>query len=317
MRLPEMERNGCRDIVVIGGSAGALEAVKSITTSLPADLRASIFVIFHTPPRERNLLADVLNTGQLAACQAVEGEAITAGRIYVPPPDRHLMIANEHLHITRGPKEGLHRPSINMTFRSAAKSYDSRVIGVLLSGMLDDGASGLWEIARLGGVTIVQDPDQAPFPSMPLNALRDVPIDYRVRAEEIGPLIQCLVAGERVSKAVNRAQPRSSEEKFSGFTCPECHGPLWESRGGPLEFYCRVGHVFPLKTLIDEHTSTQERRLYEAIVALEEGAALSELALPHMEPERREGLQREAVQLRQHAAAIRKMLEERISPALD
>ena len=314
-----MEPNGQRDIIVVGGSAGALEAVKTIAKSLTADLPASVFVILHTPPRERNFLTDLLNLfGEFDSSQATEGEAIVRGRIYVPPPDRHLLIAKDHLHITRGPKEGLHRPSINMTFRSAAKSYESRVIGVLLSGMLDDGASGLWEIARFGGVTMIQDPKEAPFPSMPLNALRDVPIDYRVRAEEMGPLIRCLVSGEPVARKVSRgAMTKNGDDQFSGFTCPECHGPLWRSEGGPLEFYCRVGHVFPLKALMDEHTSTQERRLYEAIVALEEGAALSELAVSHIEEERREGSRQEATQLRQHAAAIRKMLEQRITPALD
>ena len=318
-RPVEMPKNGWRDIVVIGGSAGAFEPVKLIGETLDRDLPASVFVILHTTPRERNYIADVLNGGgRLPARQAVEGEAVVPGCIYVPPPDRHLIIAKDHIHISRGPKEGLHRPSINMTFRSAAKSYGTRVIGVLLSGLLDDGASGLWEIARYGGITIVQDPEQAPFPSMPLNALRDVPIDYRVPAEEISSLIRCLVLGEEVVKGgAGSTRTNDNEEKFSGFSCPECRGPLWETQEGPLEFRCRVGHCFSLKTLIDEHTSTQERKLYEAIVALEEGALLSERALDHTSPALHEGLRKEAEQLRHHASALRKLLEERISPALD
>jgi two-component system chemotaxis response regulator CheB len=315
-----MQRNGRekRDIIVIGGSAGALEAVLAITRSLPAGLQASIFIVLHTAPRQRNLLTDVLNqNGALPAYQAREGEPIVPGRIYVPAPDRHLILAKDHIHLSRGPKEGLHRPSINMTFRSAARTYGDAVAGVLLSGLLDDGASGLWEIAHNGGVSIVQDPEEAEFPSMPLNALRDVPIDYRARAREIGPLLSNLASGASMAFHARSLVVSQGREKFSGFSCPECRGPLWESQNGPMEFRCRVGHTFSLKSLIDEHTSAQERKLYEAIVALEEGAALAEHAIEHIEEERREGLRREAEQLRQHAAAVRQLLDSRNAPALD
>lgn len=307
-----------RDIIVAGGSAGSLETVKLIAGELPADFPAALFIVLHSPPRERNLLADILRgAGPLPACQAVEGQSIQPGRIYVPAPDRHLILAENHLHLSRGPKEGLQRKSINVTFRSAARSYGKRVIGVLLSGMLDDGASGLWEIARHGGVTIVQDPEEAPFPSMPVNALRDAPVDFRARAAEMPPLLMSLVSGEAVPNQVEAVRRHPDPARFSGFSCPECQGPLWEEPGGLHEFRCRVGHVFPLKTLIDEHTSTQERKLYSAILALEEGAELAEYAMGSAGDVRREALRAEGSQLRHHAAAIRKLLEERVAPPVD
>jgi two-component system chemotaxis response regulator CheB len=259
----------------------------------------------------------------LQASEAIEGELIEPGRIYVVPPDRHLLIGDNHLHLTRGPKEGLHRPSINITFRSAAAAYGDRVIGILLSGMLDDGASGLWEIARRGGVTIVQDPDEALFPSMPLNALQDAPVHYKLKASDIGVIVSGLVNGGEMFNSSPGEEPDNPEIQFSGFTCPECRGPLYQKapavgkRPGPIEFRCRVGHVLSLKTLFDEHTSTQERKLYEAIVALQEGAELAEYTAAHVAGVLQEELKREAQQLRRHADVVRKLVEERMTPVMD
>jgi two-component system chemotaxis response regulator CheB len=186
-----------RDIITIGGSAGSVEALQKIVQRLPADFPAAVFVVTHLSPRGKNFLPEILDgRGALPARQAQEGERIQPGEIYIAPPDRHLLVAEHHIHLTRGPKEGLHRPSINVTFRSAAATYGPRVIGVLLSGMLDDGAAGLWEIANRRGATVVQDPAEAPFPSMPLNALQDAAVHYRLSAAEIGPLLPRLVNGD-------------------------------------------------------------------------------------------------------------------------
>ena len=311
-----------RDIVTIGGSAGSIEALQKIMRQLPAELPAAVFVVIHMAPRGRSLLPEVLGKCPLPAQHAVHGERIEWGRVYVAPPDRHLLVAEHHIHLTRGPKEGLHRPSINVTFRSAAMTYGPRVIGVLLSGMLDDGAAGIWEIANRGGVTVVQDPEEAQFPSMPLNALRDASVHYRLPAAEIGTVLPRLVREEETWEMEDRVSPdRQSSvdyEQFSGFTCPECHGPLFQNKGpGPVEFRCRVGHVLSLKTLVDEHTSTQERKLYEAILALEEGADLALFTASRTDEPQQKSLRREAEQLRRHASAIKKLLEEREMPALD
>jgi two-component system, chemotaxis family, protein-glutamate methylesterase/glutaminase len=237
----------------------------------------------------------------------------------VAVPDRHLLVSEDHIHLTRGPKEGLHRPSINVTFRSAAAAYGSRVVGVLLSGMLDDGASGLWDIAKNKGVVIVQDPKEAEFPSMPMNALQDVPVNHVSRVSDIAGLLTKIVDGCEVSamEAESVHAPLSGPERLTGFTCPECRGPLYEHRLKPPEFGCRVGHLFPLKTLLEEHTITEERKLYEAIVALEEGADLAEYAVGRGDHGDAAQLTREAKQLREHAAVVRSLIEQRTTPPVD
>jgi two-component system chemotaxis response regulator CheB len=210
---------GVHDIVVMGGSAGSIEPLQQIMGSLPGDLPASVFVVMHLSPRVRSHLASILDRRSgMRVTEARDGDRIEHGRACVAIPDHHLLITEGHIHLTRGPTEGLHRPSINVTFRSAAVTYGPRVIGIVLSGMLDDGAAGLWEIAQGGGLTIVQDPDEAPFPSMPLNALEDAAVDYRLKVAEIGKLITELVTGT--------TQPRKSK------------GPqdreIVESRAGPM-----------------------------------------------------------------------------------
>lgn len=302
-----------RDIVTIGGSAGSIPYLTNVVSSLPADLPAAIFVVIHLRVRSRSLLPVVLGrNSNLRVDWPVDGEKIELGRLYVAPPDRHMLIAEGHLHLTRGPKEGLHRPSINATFRTAAQSYKNRVIGVLLSGMLDDGASGLWDIVRSNGVAIVQDPDEAQFPSMPINALQDVPLSSRLPSREIGPrLIQLITSPEDLPMPGKEIEINLRDEAFSGFTCPECHGPLFGLRDQPAEFKCRVGHRFPLESLIEEATSNQERKMYEAIVSLEEGADISELSAREAAADEKEKLLSEAKQLRRHAATIRQLIEER------
>jgi two-component system chemotaxis response regulator CheB len=302
-----------RDIIAIGGSAGSFEALKQMVRAFPPDLPAAVFVVIHLSPRARSYLPEILqkSTSMLVA-QASEGAPIRKGTIYVTPPDRHLIISRDHIHLSRGPKEGLQRPSINVAFRSAATAYGSRVIGVLLSGMLDDGAAGIWEIARRGGVTIVQDPMEAPFPSMPMNALQDAIVHHTLPVSEIGQLLGKLIHQEVEAPSGEHIQERAMD-RFSGLTCPECRGPLYEN-GQPAEFRCRVGHVMSLRTLFEENTSTQERKLYEAIVALEEGADLAE-RVAHLENGAGDHeLKKEADQLRRSAGVIRKLIEERSMP---
>jgi two-component system, chemotaxis family, protein-glutamate methylesterase/glutaminase len=301
-----------RDIITIGGSAGGLEALIHVVASLPPDLPAAVFVVLHLSSRSPNYIPEILRKRTaMQVLQASDGERIQTGTIYVAPPDRHLLIGDNHIHLSRGPKEGLQRPSINATFRSAAEACGERVIGVLLSGMLDDGAAGIWEIAKCKGVTVVQDPAEAPFPSMPLSALTDAIVHHTLTVSEIGRLLTRLVDQEitpalRKEEVLNRSMAR-----FSGFTCPECRGPLYENGQKPVEFRCRVGHVMSLGTLLEEHTSTQERKLYEAMVALEEGADLADRVASSDGAAKEAELRKEADQLRRNADVIRKLLEER------
>lgn len=305
-------------MIAIGGSAGSIPALKRIVSDLPGELPAVVFVVIHTRAREYSALADVIRSaGQMRAKNAEDAQRIESGTIYVAPPDRHMLIAGDHIHLSRGPKEGLHRPSINATFRSAAACCEERVVGVLLSGLMDDGASGLWEIMHHHGVSIVQDPEEAKFPSMPMSALESVPINFKLKAREIGPrLVEIVMSPETESVRGEPMVNEISPERFSGFTCPECRGPMFEHRKAPEEFVCRVGHIFPLRTLLEESTSTQERALYQAMVSLDEGADLAEYTARRAGEAERKQLLAEASQLRQQAQEIRRLIEERRTPPI-
>jgi two-component system chemotaxis response regulator CheB len=214
-----------RDIIVIGGSAGSFDALKEILQSLSPDFPAALFVVIHLAPRNRSYLAEILqHSTSMEVVQASQDAPIRHGTVYITPPDRHLIIGPEQIQLSRGPKEGLQRPSINVAFRSAAASYGKRLIGILLSGMLDDGAAGIWEIGKLGGVTIVQDPSEAPFPSMPLNALNDAVVNHTLKVAEICRLLQRLVHEEIEFPTQGQEVPGKAMKRFSGFTCPECRG---------------------------------------------------------------------------------------------
>jgi two-component system chemotaxis response regulator CheB len=302
-----------RDIIAIGASAGGVEALQKLVSGLPADFPAAVLVVMHLPSQGRSFLPQVLSTsGPLPANEAQDGERIDPGRIYVAPSDYHLLVSRGHIHLIRGPKEGRQRPSINVTFRSVAMAYYERAIGVVMTGMLDDGTAGLWEIKNRGGLAVVQDPDDAVCPSMPVSAMQDVAIDHRATAAEMGSLLNELVRSERSAGEdvfAGYAGPR-----FCGVTCPECRGPVFEiERNGLFEFQCRSGHHYSTTTLLDEHMATQERKLFEAIVMLDEGADLSEYLAPRVEVHDRERLVHQAEELRQQANFVRHMMQERKS----
>lgn len=185
-----------RDIVVIGASAGGIDALRELTDDLPSHLAAAVFVVVHMPSWWDSKLPSVLSrNGSLRAARACQDEPVEPGRIYVAAPDHHLLVDHERVQLWRGPKENMHRPAINALFRSAAVTYGPRVIGVILSGGLDDGSTGLWWIKEFGGVTVVQHPREAKTPDMPLNALQHVAVDYVLTAREIGRLLPDLIQG--------------------------------------------------------------------------------------------------------------------------
>lgn len=306
------------DVIVIGASAGGVDALRQLVCQFSPDIQAAIFVIVHISPRSKSLLPHILRqSGKLEAAHPEDGAPIEYGRIYVAPPDHHLIIQNDHVHLSLGPKEQHHRPCINVTFRSAALAYGDRVTGVILSGELDDGAAGLWEIKRRGGVAVVQHPEEATFPSMPLSALRDVEADYTVSIQEMGELLSRLASGKREQK---RTAVESIEmaPKLTDLTCPDCRGTIWEvSRGKGREYRCRVGHTFSPRSMLSEHFAAQEKALYAAIVALEEGASLAQTLANQFDPEMRQRLQEEAHQRELQAEALRRVLKERLSFSLD
>ena len=252
-----------QDIVVVGASAGGVEALRTFSAGLPDSLDASIFVVLHIGSGgsgQRSYLPNILSrVSRLSAVHPRHGDSIEKGRIYVAPPDCHLLIADDRIRLSHGPKENRTRPAINPLFRSAAQAYGSRVTGILMTGMLDDGVSGLAEIKRRGGVAVVEDPDTALYPSMPSSAIARVDIDYVIPLREIAGIVTRLANTER--DAVEKEEPL--EKRPTRLTCPECRGPISEERQGRIvEYSCRVGHRYSPLAMKNEHHDTVERSLW-------------------------------------------------------
>jgi two-component system chemotaxis response regulator CheB len=306
-----------REIIVIGASAGGVEALQALTAGLPPALPAALFVVVHLAPRSRSFLPQILSrSGPLKAVHAENGMPIEAGRIYVAPPDKHLILERDHVHLSIGPLENRHRPSINVTFRSAAVAYGSRVAGVVLTGQLDDGTAGLWDIKRHGGVTIVQRPEDAAYPSMPMSALREVDVDHTLPVSEMGAFFGRLATEDGNDPTFS--EETSMQPKLTEFTCPDCRGTIWEARRGRLtEFRCRVGHTFSARSMLAEHFAAQERAMLQSIIALEEGAALASTLAEDLEPSLRGELLEEARLAREQASSIRGLLSKRMTYGLD
>ncbi|HEY2866747.1 MAG TPA: chemotaxis protein CheB, partial [Pyrinomonadaceae bacterium] len=252
-----------RNIIVMGGSTGSFEVFKTIANGLPADLNASIFIVWHMSADIRGVLPAVLNrVGPLEAIEPRDGDLIETGKIYVARPDHHLLIDDSHIRITRGPKENRFRPAIDPLFRSAAYNYGPRVIGIITSGALDDGTSGIWTIKQRGGLTIAQDPADAEISSIPESAIQQVKIDHIVPASKMADLITRLVKEEvdETSGAFMQSQAENEKTKeeirvaaeenslpsgtfdlneLTPFTCPECSGVLARIKDGErVRFRC-------------------------------------------------------------------------------
>src|SRR4029453_14665954 len=182
-------------IVVVGASAGGGEGVSALAASLPGDLSAAVFVVLHLPSTGTSALPEILHRhGPLPAAQVKDGEPIRPGRIYVAPPDHHVLLRTGHVHLSRGPRENGHRPAIDPLFRSAAREYPTRVIGLVLSGAMADGTAGLLAIKSRGGIAVVQDPADAVYPGMPSHALEPVSVDHVLAAASMGKLLARLLA---------------------------------------------------------------------------------------------------------------------------
>jgi two-component system chemotaxis response regulator CheB len=190
-----------RDIIVIGASVGGVTALREFVSGLPRDFKGSIFIVLHVPASSESRLPWILSkAGPLEAVHPNDGDAIEQGKIYVAPNDHHLILEKNKILVKRGPKENRFRPSIDALFRSASYAYGDRVIGIILSGILNDGVSGLWTIKQRGGIVIVQSPDDAEQTLLIENVLEYVEPDYIIAASGMGPLISCL-AKEHVSEA--------------------------------------------------------------------------------------------------------------------
>jgi len=276
------------DIIVIGASAGGVGALQEIFRGLPKDFPAAVFVVMHVAPHVPSFLPDVVGqAGQLPATAVRGPTEFKHGHIYIAPPDHHLVLQRNKVVLNRGPRENWHRPSIDVMFRSAANALGPRVVGVVLTGFLDDGSAGLAAIHRAGGLTIVQDPAEALFPDMPQNALDAVQVDYCVPVSQMAEtLIQVVEAprGTRpeagISEEVAIENGRNALENLvspSTFTCPECQGPLWELKEGDLlRFRCQVGHAYSGESMLTAQQDVVERALWAALGAIQSRVALWE-----------------------------------------
>lgn len=320
-----------RDIIVIGASAGGVEAVAALVEGLPRDLAAAVFVVVHFPPHATSVLPRILTRrGGMTAVHPGNGDAIELGCVYVAPPDLHLLVERDHVRLVRGPRENAARPAVDPLFRSAARAYGARVIGVILTGNLDDGTAGLLAIKSAGGVAVVQHPDDALYAGMPTSAMRHVAVDHVVPLSEIAALLTRLVGQPVEEKGPGPVARQQSDEvpisemdvraleadragAPSGYACPECHGVLWEvSEGQVLRFRCRVGHAYSIETLLAEQGAGMDAALWAAYRALEERAALTERMAERMRERGQPSLARrygeQTAEARARAELIRRVL---------
>lgn len=276
-----------RNIIVIGTSAGGVDALCELTKHLPENLDASLFVVMHIGAK--SMLPEVLSRcGNLPAVAAQNNKPYQRGCVYVAPPQCHLLIKDHKTVLTRGPRENGHRPAADVLFRSAARTHRDKVVGVVLSGGRDDGSAGLFAIKARGGVAIVQDPNEATTPNMPENALNMVDVDFCLPVRQIAKLLVQLVNGKATSTVESSHDGGKMEDHASAdrpkseppgeqvpLSCPECNGPLYEVKEGDLtRFQCFVGHAYSPESLSEEHSEALERAVWRAIRRLKERVVL-------------------------------------------
>lgn len=311
-----------RDIIVIGTSTGGITALQRIVSAFPNAFPATVFAVLHTTEDNIGLLPPLLNkVSQLPALYAVHDTAILPGRIYLAPPGRHLIVERGRVRLSVGPRENRHRPAADVLFRSAALAYGPRVIGVVATGHLDDGSSGLASIKARGGVAIVQDPDNALAPSMPRSAMDATEIDFVLSLEEIGPkLVDLVMANQSETSRGPQPGPVDSIKRTNArYSCPECGGALNEVQEGGMErFRCRVGHTYSPESLFEDQSEALERALWAAIRSLEEHAEFS-ARLAEKSQARNHGhlvdrFRERAASSREHASVLRELLEHAENP---
>jgi two-component system chemotaxis response regulator CheB len=330
-------------LVVIGGSAGAINAVKLILPTLPHDFPAAILIVIHTGS-QKSVLPEILGRcSNMPVRHATDGEPIVPGRVLVAPPDEHLVVARHggraYVRLVRGPKENHSRPAIDPLFRSAATAFGPNTIGVVLTGYLNDGTVGLQAVKVCGGIALVQNPAEAEAPDMPASALKYVDADGVLGLSEIGPaLLELVKAGVQQSAGSrqdgvsnkpnwidieNRISAMDSDMddleqigKLSALTCPECNGALWEMKArGPVRYRCHTGHAFTAKVLESLQSAAVEDAIWGAMRALHEQERLfSKMAEKEHESGHPGGgaeYRAMAAQARAHSTALRELIAAR------
>jgi two-component system chemotaxis response regulator CheB len=329
---------GNRDIIVIGGSSGAMIPLRQILAQLPAELPAAVFVVVHIPEQGIGILATVARaSANLPVRQAENGMSIENGQVYLAGPDHHLLLLKGRVLLGRGPRENMVRPAIDPLFRSAALHYGPRVIGVLLSGLLGDGAAGLNSVKRCGGIALVQDPTDAIADEMPLRALEATTVDLCVDGKRIGDVLCDLVREEAGRALPVPPEVRLEVEIAAGgrvgsdvlssiaepvpLTCPSCGGVLSRLNAAyPLRFRCQVGHAYTADDLVREQEGRVDEALRVALRILEERAELvHRMAADGRESGRAavaEMYEKRAAEYREHADMIRRVVLRSLEPSL-
>ncbi len=320
-----------RDVIVIGASAGGVEALREVVAGFPPDLPATVLVVLHMPAFGISVLPDILRrAGKLPARIPISGEHLTPGTIFVARPDRHLVCADSQILLTRGPHESGHRPAIDALFRTAARTLGPRVISVVLSGMLDDGTAGALAVHQRGGLVVAQDPSDALFPSMPRHVIEMAGADLVAPAHELGAKLAQLVSGDparpepppsdllsmEADMAVMKGPAMGAPERPgvpSGYSCPDCAGSLYRIEDERLlRFRCRVGHAWSAAALLGEQSAQLDTALWMALRILEEkvdlGRALAERAEVGGDPLTRDRYLQQADEAVRAAGLIRSVL---------
>jgi two-component system chemotaxis response regulator CheB len=316
-------------LVAIGASAGGVQAIGELLSQLPADLAAPVLVVVHTAPVENQLASVFARHSRLPVVQAVDGQELAAGTVYLAAPDHHLLVDDGHARVVRGPHENGHRPAIDPLFRSAALARRGGVVAVVLTGALDDGAAGAQAVTKLGGHVLVQDPDEAPYPSMPLNAIAADHPEAVLPLARLPAAIAAAVAAPAEPSADPVEEQLEREQEYaelgidvitdpqvfpelSPFACPSCGGALWEAPEEGLRFRCRIGHAFGSETLLLEQSEQLDQALAEALRALQERSDLARRVARRLRlqglPSRAERYERIVADSERHGLAIRNVL---------
>lgn len=290
--MPGLAEN-YRNVVVVGASAGGVEAIMEMVKGFPDDLPDAVFIVQHIPAYAQSRLDHILQPHtRLKVKSAIDGEEIRAGTIYIAVSDRHLLVENDRVVVSRGPRENRFRPAVDALFRSAAQSYGERVIGVVLSGALNDGTSGMWTIKRANGTAIVQDPEEAMFSDMPRGVMQYTKVDHVLPVGQIGSVLATL---SRTQIKRSPAQPGKLSDKLleieleiakgnnglrlgildegkpTALACPECHGALTQFEEGKLiRFRCHTGHAHTAESLLASVSDNVEKSMWEMMRGMEE-----------------------------------------------
>ncbi|PRY55233.1 two-component system chemotaxis response regulator CheB [Arcticibacter pallidicorallinus] len=329
-----------RNVIVLGASAGGIAALSSLISGLPDDLDAAVLVVLHL---SRKSNADIIITGfkkqTTLNCQvASEGAKIRKRHLYLAPPEHHIIVRNGQIHLTQGPHENKYRPSIDVLFRSAAVHYGHRTIGVVLTGLLDDGTSGMSAIKKAGGICIVQDPSDAEYGDMPQSVLNNTEVDYKVSLAMIPSIIEVLMSrplppeqavpvelqieADITQNLMSDLNQLKKIADRSDFICPDCGGGLWAVKDDPIHRYrCHTGHVYTERLLAEEQVQGIEESLWVSIRMLEERRNLLLLMRTHDDQagnlQLAEANQGRAIEIDRHIKRLKQVLTKLVSDVRD